>query len=176
MASEKFVPKVGARLSAAQAEFIGSVATRHGGIEGEHAAPALVDASRSRNSPTHKLFQWNDAKAAEEYRIARARQLIGSVMIVVEEDKDGLPMKTAPAFVSLRVAGESEKVERYYFPSRHAMSDDALREQVLTEVDRRLRAAKLYAGAIKELAAIVDTAIAETARLRKKNKPLVAAK
>jgi hypothetical protein len=165
---ERFVPKVGARLSEAQAQFIGGIATKHGGLAAQHAAPALIEASAAETSPTHGLFEWDDAKAAGEHRLHTARRLIGSVMIVLREDDEGNPEATAPAFVSIRVESEQERMERFYFPSRAAMEDDKLREQVFTEVERRLRSAKMFAGSVKELAAVVDGAIAEAAALRRK--------
>jgi hypothetical protein len=46
--------------------------------------PALVlEAARSPASPLHACFEWDDAKAAEAFRIDQARELIRKVRVVV---------------------------------------------------------------------------------------------
>jgi hypothetical protein len=49
--------------------------------DGKITPKALVDHARSKDSPIHSLFEWNNAKAAEEYRLWQARELIVTVKI-----------------------------------------------------------------------------------------------
>lgn len=42
----------------------------------------IVARARPRNSPIHGLFQWNDTKAADHYRLEQARSLVGAIMEV----------------------------------------------------------------------------------------------
>jgi len=58
-------------------------------------AEVLEDA-RPKGSPLHPLFEWNDKKASEAYRLDQARELIRSVEYVFRTER--LTLK-APAYV-----------------------------------------------------------------------------
>lgn len=42
---------------------------------------AVVEAARDRKSPLHRHFEWDDAKAAEAYRLDQAREIVRVVRI-----------------------------------------------------------------------------------------------
>ena len=44
-------------------------------------AEAVVDAARHPDNPMHRHFEWDDAEAADEYRLMQARQLIRWVKV-----------------------------------------------------------------------------------------------
>lgn len=44
---------------------------------------AVVSDARKKSSPLHALFDWNDKTAAERQRVAVARDVIGSVKVVI---------------------------------------------------------------------------------------------
>lgn len=48
-------------------------------------AQTLVDISRPKDAALHLLFEWDNRKAAEEWRKHQARCIINSIEIVVEE-------------------------------------------------------------------------------------------
>lgn len=50
---------------------------------GEITPRAVVEDARAKSSPLHALFEWNNGKAADAYRLAQAREVIGSVTIEV---------------------------------------------------------------------------------------------
>lgn len=60
---------------------------------GELTAPMVLDSARPDNAPLHPYFEWDDATAAEEYRLEQARSLIRRVTFVVE------PQGETPAHV-----------------------------------------------------------------------------
>lgn len=62
---------------------------------GAVTARDIVDAARSTNSPLHDYFEWNDKRAADQYRLEEARKMLRSITIRYIED--GQP-KTARAF------------------------------------------------------------------------------
>lgn len=61
---------------------------------------AVVEAARDTKSPLHRHFEWNDAKAAESYRLDQAREIIRVIRIEGADDDE--PMR---AFLSVRDAG-----------------------------------------------------------------------
>ena len=48
----------------------------------------LLDANRDENAPLHNEFEWNDAVAAEEYRLSQAGYII-RMLCVRQEEKPG---------------------------------------------------------------------------------------
>lgn len=85
-------------------------------------AAAVVDAARPAKSPIHDDFEWVDKVAAESYRVERARKMIRSLVVVVEE---GTP---EPLFCNVRL-GE----HRGYMPTRLALSRQDSREVLLAD-------------------------------------------
>jgi len=63
---------------------------------GRLTPPAVVEAARNPRSPLHRHFEWDDAKAAEAYRLDQARAIIG-VIRIEEDDKE-----PARAFLSVK--------------------------------------------------------------------------
>ena len=69
--------KVTAEEAAAELE---RIRRKHGILRPE----LVVDESRDEMSVLHRVFQWDDAIAAEQYRKTQARNLIDSITVVVE--------------------------------------------------------------------------------------------
>ena len=57
----------------------------------------VVDAARSKNSPLHKYFEWDDSVAAEKFRLHQARMFINVLVTII--DKKSEPVRV---FMSLR--------------------------------------------------------------------------
>lgn len=55
---------------------------------GELTAPMVLDSARPDDAPLHGYFQWDDALAAEEYRLDQARALIRRVTFIVAPQDD----------------------------------------------------------------------------------------
>ena len=56
-------------------------------VDPDHALKpkAIVSAAESPTNPLHKYFQWDNAQAAEQYRLEQARDLIQSFTVYSEE-------------------------------------------------------------------------------------------
>lgn len=46
----------------------------------------LVDEAKSKKSPLHPIFEWDDSKAAENYRLQQARILLNNIQVTVVTD------------------------------------------------------------------------------------------
>ena len=76
---------------------IGEALARVAAEAGGRLTPtAVVAAARNARSPLHRHFEWDDAKAAEAYRLDQARAIIGVIRI---EDDDQEPTR---AFLSVK--------------------------------------------------------------------------
>jgi len=69
---------------------------------GSFDAVDLVNEARSRYSPLHDIFEWDDTEAAELYRRQQARHLLSCVVRVSEVQKEGKET-VRRVFVSARI-------------------------------------------------------------------------
>lgn len=115
---------------------------------GELTPPAVVERARSANSSLHAHFEWDDAAAAEQHRLAQAGELIRSITVDLSHSNIE-PAKTVRAFVSVqRDSGRS------YTSTLHAMGDKELRRQVLEGAWRELLAVRQKYAGLEELARV----------------------
>lgn len=135
--------KEGTRIgvSAQVAGTVCEAVERSGGL----TAQRLVDASRSEDAPLHKAFEWNDEKAAEDWRIHQARNIIRSIEIVI-------PEKAEPARAFFNV----EIQPREYVSMDIAFTNPDMRDAVLQTALRELKAFQKKYNGITELAGIMD--------------------
>lgn len=122
--------------------------------DGVITPPAIVEAARSETSPLHSHFQWDNSKAAHEYRLWQARQLIAIVIF------ERAPNETQRTFTSVIIeektaTGESQLV-RAYVNTERVLDDPNLRAQVVRQaiVEAR-RWARKY-GHLVELAELAQ--------------------
>lgn len=115
---------------------------------GELTPPAVVERARSANSSLHDHFEWDDATAAEQHRLAQAGELIRSITVDIQHSNIE-PPKLIRAFVSVeRESGRS------YTSTLHAMGDKDLRRQVLEGAWRELLAVRQKYAGLEELARV----------------------
>ena len=118
-------------------------------LEREHGkvTPQIIlDDARPDNSPLHKCFEWDDAKAAEEYRLQQARGILTALTVTVETTSEPIQVR---AFVN--VSPVNEKVGSVVAVIR-AMSDEESKRNVLNMAMRELRQFEKKYSALKELA------------------------
>lgn len=90
--------------------------------------PELVlERARTANSALHGHFEWDDGKAADQYRLGQAGELIRSITVDITRSNVE-PPKTVRAFVNVK-----EDDGRHYVATARALSDTELRAQVLAK-------------------------------------------
>lgn len=113
---------------------------KHGGL----SASILVADARRKASPLHDHFNWDDAAAAHEHRLERARLLLRSLVVIGEP----IAPEAHRAYVALPGGGEA------YESITVAMSDPDTRAQILVRARRELAAWRERYAELKELAEI----------------------
>lgn len=143
---KKYSRKTGARFSKKAAQIIGEeigrIQARRGKLFG---AKDVVDAARDKKSPLHKLFEWNNTKAAELYRLSQARTLIVNVTFICDASPELGPLR---AFVNVN------QQPRTFTDTETAMADPKHREFILAGIVSRLKALRAQYQGFKELAAV----------------------
>lgn len=88
----------------------------------------VVEKASSPESSMHQFFEWDDDRAANEYRVHQARSLIQKIkIVVVDTHKDKTETR---AFHNVEVV-ISNKLEHRYVPLREVKASPVLRDQVI---------------------------------------------
>ncbi len=106
----------------------------------------VVNAAKDPNSPLHRHFQWDDSKAAHQYRLWQARELIANVTFEPTPDRPAFR-----AYVNLREPGE---VEGRYVNTIDALSDPTTRKAVVSRALSELERVRDRYEQLSELASI----------------------
>jgi hypothetical protein len=106
---------------------------------GELLPKDVVDAARDPAHDLHKYFEWNDARAAEQYRIDQARRIIRCIRV----EESGRP--PSPAFLSVSDTGGTS-----YRAIEEIRSSAAMQAAVLARAEADLEAfEKRYSNLIE---------------------------
>jgi hypothetical protein len=104
-------------------------------------------------SESHKCFEWDDANAGREYRLAQARLVLRSVVIEWETVTAAGEKEIVVTREFESVADRSNPGGSVYVPLCDALSDDEYRGQIFAEIGRDIEAlkqkARSYSWAVK---------------------------
>lgn len=143
-------------LSAKDAALVGRELSR---IQQEMTVitPRVVVASaKSKSSPLHRYFEWDDTIAAQKHREWQARFLITSVHIVDSDSDDPQPIR---AFVNVSPDDEDEMPfvgERGYVSTRSIAGKQNYQTQVLEYARNQLVGWRKRFGHYKEFFGVVQ--------------------
>jgi hypothetical protein len=107
----------------------------------------VVEESKPESAPLHDCFEWQDEIAAEKYRLDQARQIIRTVVVTEHEGREIEPTR---AFVNIITAEQQG-----YMATGAALSDESLREQVLSRARSEMATWADRYRHLSELASVV---------------------
>lgn len=108
-------------------------------------AQAVVDAARSKRSPIHRDFEWDDVVAAEEARRYTARSMIRMLVVKVEH------REPQPLFCNIRVGDV-----KGYMPVEVALSKTSTRDALLNNALRDASTFRQKYSLLSEMAKVVQ--------------------
>jgi hypothetical protein len=150
----QYLPRNGSYLSATDAAVLGQrfeLLAQDSVLRPE----AVVDDARSESSPTHHYFDWDDAAAAEQYRVNQARYYLRSIEVVREEH---VPAVRA-FYVVTKIEDEGDTQKKGYAHIETVLHDKELWRQVVAEERRKLEATIQRLRNYEELAHIAEGAL-----------------
>ena len=110
------------KISAQSAgEFIQNLADEHGEVTPE----LLLESARPEDSILHSCYEWDDAKAAEKYRLNQSKMIISNLIVVSADNGQEMPQTNA--FVTIKERNEKAA----YVSIFRAMADRTTKEQVI---------------------------------------------
>ena len=92
-------------------------------------ASMVIEEAKHKTSVLHGAFEWDDSKAAHEWRLHSARHLMRSVEIVSTKEEGGT--RSLPAFVFVKTDDGPR-----YETLAVVQSDDELRRQVIERASK----------------------------------------
>lgn len=95
----------------------------------------VIETAADPNSPLNSFFQWDDSKAASEYRLTQARTLIQRIKIIVEVNNEKIQTR---AFHHVELVRQNKLVPRYV-SLRTIKTNKNLADQVIAQALRELR-------------------------------------
>lgn len=115
-----------------------------------HLVPAaVVDAARDRKNPLHPHFEWDNAAAADKYRLDQARSLIRSIHVESADTESGV----ARAFLSIR-----EKSGVSYRSMDDVLRSADLQQKVLAAAERDLVAFESRYASLEDICGLIRQA------------------
>lgn len=121
----RWKPNVPSSLVKLDAQVVGEEIERLESASQHKLSPEeIVRAAEMPTSPLHPAFEWDDARAAERFRIDQARHLISLIDVVII--KPDMTEGAIRAFVSI-----TSDEGRGYVSTVHALSDETMRHQVI---------------------------------------------
>lgn len=122
----------GSRLRKGDAVILGTAFERIKASGKDLTAETLLADAATQSSALHRFFEWDNNKAAHQYRLEQARRLIRSVEVVLEDAKGKkVPMR---AYFSVR---NTEGTQSYQ-PMEYVFDSPDLTDQVKEDAKTQL--------------------------------------
>jgi hypothetical protein len=131
---------------------------KYGHISPEH----IIQESRNPKHPFHKLFEWDDTKAAEKYRLLQAKFIQRAIGYILVNKTTGERTGPIPA-VHLIKRGEAK-----YTGMLNALADEPTRADILKKAASELESWKQRYGHLVEFVNVVRAMNVEIPRVKKK--------
>ena len=145
---------------------IRELAERHGQLTPD----IVVDAARPKESPLHRFFQWNNGKAAEQYRLIQASCLIRRVKVTYQaSDEKTVRVR---AFVNVtpeaRLPADEDPeagTRGIYVSVSSEFHNDHYRDEVIAQCMADVEAFRRKYSALKQAQGIIEAMDGFTAEL-----------
>jgi len=118
----------------------------HGGVLNP---PSVVEVAADPENILHGCFQWDDTKAAQEYRLWQARQLISTIVTILPNTREPVRM-----YVSLK----DDREEGGYRGIVDVLNDADMRRRMLKEALAEFTHFKRKYQQVKELTPVFEAA------------------
>lgn len=125
-------------------------------LHGKVTSAAVVDEARPDDAPLHPAFEWDDAKAAERFRLNQASTLIRAVVVVPEPVAGHSEHR---AYVLTQTAEDPKPV---YVKAEEVVQNPGLFADALGRLERLLSQAR---HSVDELRGLAESAGTEPERM-----------
>ena len=150
MAAFKYVGRSWGVSAQIAGEELENIEKRNGSITPQ----AVVEAARPEGSALHNIFEWDNDKAAEQYRLSQAGSFIRCIVKTAEtENKKEI---TYRAFVNVNPVGDTQNKQGSYIDTRSALTNPVSRGVILANAKREMQTFRKKYKELNELALVFD--------------------
>lgn len=118
----------------------------------------LLDANRKEGTVLHNEFEWDDGKAAEEYRLNQAAHIIRSIVVVQQKDEDQEEDRE-PVQVPVKIYYPTHAEKGEYERVDVLLKNEDSRRKLLNDCLSELKAFQRKYSSLKELADMLAPSI-----------------
>jgi len=108
----------------------------------------IVKYAKNKNTALHKQFEWDESKAAHEYRITQAMGIIRRIKVNIYEDEKKEKIIKVRQYVSLPNDRNSEKI---YREITEVLSKESLKLNYLESVQSEYESMKIKLKSISKI-------------------------
>lgn len=134
------------------AEIVGKECEKIEKRDGVITSESLLDSARDSKSKIHKLFEWDDAVAGEQWRLQQARNVLHNLKVTVIKTEDEEPKKIR-AYMNTNPA----RAKGTYMNVNEALSKVDAREGILIRAKKELIAFVDKYSELEELSDVTKT-------------------
>lgn len=134
-----------------KAEIVGAECEKIEKRDGAITTTALVESARDDASEIHNLFEWDNEKAGEQWRLQQAKIVLSCLKVTVKSENEDEPARKIRAFINTN----PERSQGTYINVEDALSDEELRAGVLLRAKKELTSFTDKYSSIKELDKLV---------------------
>jgi len=128
---KKYKAKKGAGFNDDDAQVIGQTIEDLRDSKGHITPIEIVENAKNKKSPIHNFFEWEESKAAEQYRLQQARNLVNHIVEIVVIQGEEIEQRS---FFSVNV----ENNGKVYVTLKDAIENEDYREQLLNKAITQL--------------------------------------
>lgn len=110
------------------------IEARNGAITKE----IIVDAARPKDSVLHRIFEWDDAIAGENWRKQQAKMMLSALHIIVETKDENEQPQNISVRAYANATDEGTKRTAVYVFTPHAMGQSDTRDTIIANAKREL--------------------------------------
>lgn len=151
----KFAFRAGARVKKVKAQAAGEELVRIRAKHGAVTARNTVDESRPEDAPLHEAFEWDDEKAADEFRLQQARTIIRAVVDVTNPD-----IEPQAVYVHVR-SQDAESEHGTYEPITVVVREPDLFAAALGELKEKLAGAHRAIEELQSAASLAKSPVSQ---------------
>ncbi|RLG20654.1 hypothetical protein DRN72_04825 [Methanosarcinales archaeon] len=157
--SRTYKARPGSRITDKQAQIYGECLEKIAEEKGVITPPDVVEEAKSETSPLHDYFEWDNEVAGEKYRLHQARNLINSIIVVVETPDETIEER---AFFNVKIEKEAHEqaeeteIKQAYVPVSVVVREKPYRDQILEQALREINYWKRKYENLTELSVIFE--------------------
>ena len=114
---------------------------------------SILNEARNENSILHPLFEWDNNKAAEQYRLQQARNIINNIEIIIVSDSENFKIPVYEIITDMNNNRCYKHIQSLSFDEIEQVKKNTL--ESLSQISRKLKMYKNFKVVLQRLEDVV---------------------